>query len=111
MDDWIQEKLQTRAKGNFYAKLVAEWLQYDWLSIDDIKYLITSRVPNKIAEMYRRIFFQCQEEQHKYIRYGKAALTSLCTLPEMNSNIGAVSFSPLSPTPASLCVYPSFMKR
>lgn len=73
VDDWIQEKLQTRARGNFlYAKLMSDWLQDDVLSVDDIRDLITSRVPNKIEEMYRRIFLQYQEEQqHKYMRYEK----------------------------------------
>ncbi len=52
-----------------YAKLTAEQLKNDVFSMDDIKVLITSKVPNDFAGMYTRIFRQYQEHQHKYIRY------------------------------------------
>jgi hypothetical protein len=69
VDDWILEKLQDRAKGNFlYASLMVERLQDGAFSVDDIMVLITSKVPNNFAEMYRRVFRQYQEDQHKYIR-------------------------------------------
>lgn len=69
VDDWILEKLQMRAKGNFlYARLMVNWLKDDVFTVDDIMDLLVSRVPDKITEMYRRIFLQYQRDQHKYTR-------------------------------------------
>lgn len=71
VDAWILEKLQTRANGNFlFARLIVERLEYGVFNIDGIKDLVTSILPNNVAEMYRRIFCKYQEDQHKYIRYG-----------------------------------------
>ncbi|KAK3389894.1 hypothetical protein B0H63DRAFT_464493 [Podospora didyma] len=68
LDDWILDKLQDRAKGNFlYAKLMVERLKDDVLNIDDIMTLVRSKVPNNFAEIYRRIFLQYGEDQRKYI--------------------------------------------
>jgi hypothetical protein len=69
VDDWILENLQDKAKGNFmYAKLMVEHLEDGAFSVDDIMVLITSKVPNNFAEMYRRVFRRYQEDQYKYIR-------------------------------------------
>ncbi|KAF4854576.1 hypothetical protein CGCSCA2_v009577 [Colletotrichum siamense] len=70
LDEWVLQKLQEKARSNFlYAKLMVEWLQEDVFTIDEVIDFIKSRVPNNIAEMYKRIFRQYQEDQHKYIRY------------------------------------------
>lgn len=47
---------------------MAEWLKEDVFTIDDVITFIKSRVPNNIAEMYKRIFRQYQKDQHRYIR-------------------------------------------
>ncbi|KAI8207348.1 hypothetical protein KHU50_010634 [Colletotrichum sp. SAR 10_65] len=68
LDEWVLQKLQAKAESNFlYARLMVEWLKEDVFTIDDVITFIKSRVPNNIAEMYKRIFRQYQKDQHRYI--------------------------------------------
>ncbi|EQB48610.1 hypothetical protein CGLO_12147 [Colletotrichum gloeosporioides Cg-14] len=68
LDEWILQKLQDKAKSNFlYARLMVEWLKDDVFTVDDVIAFVKSKVPNNIAEMYRRIFRHYQESQHKFI--------------------------------------------
>ncbi|KAI8262677.1 hypothetical protein K4K58_000478 [Colletotrichum sp. SAR11_239] len=65
LDEWVLQKLQAKAESNFlYARLMVEWLKEDVFTIDDVITFIKSRVPNNIAEMYKRIFRQYQKDQH-----------------------------------------------
>lgn len=67
---WALENLQEKSNGNFlYAKLMAEKLTAGVFSVYDIKRLITSMIPNDLAELYRRIYLQYPEDQREYIRY------------------------------------------
>jgi hypothetical protein len=70
VDDWVLEKLQTRAKGNFlYASLMVKHLRNSTYNVDDVINLITSMVPSDFASIYSRILNQYQKDQHKYVRY------------------------------------------
>jgi len=43
-----------------------DWLKDDVFTIDDVTELMTSRVPDKLTEIYKRSFLQYRWEQHKY---------------------------------------------
>lgn len=47
---------------------MVDWLRDDVFTIDDVTELMTSRVPDKLSEIYKRIFLQYRWEQHKYTR-------------------------------------------
>ena len=89
---------------------MVEWLQKDGLSIDDTMVLITSRVPNKIAEMYKRIFLRYQEEQRKYIRYGEIMPSCLKAIRGENADVATASYSRSLPLRVGRYVCPSFKK-
>ncbi|KAI8214733.1 hypothetical protein K4K53_011858 [Colletotrichum sp. SAR 10_77] len=107
LDEWILQKLQAKAESNFlYARLMVEWLKEDVFTIDDVITFIKSRVPNNIAEMYKRIFRQYQEDQHRYIR-SQLFLNSSKTDADQET----VSCFPWSPSLVALCAYMSFERQ
>ncbi|KAF4820561.1 Vegetative incompatibility protein HET-E-1 [Colletotrichum siamense] len=67
LDDWVLRQLKRNSQGNFlYAKLMVEGLK-KMFNIDDVVTFIKSGVPNDFENIYRRIFGQYQEHEHKYI--------------------------------------------
>ncbi|KAF0319210.1 hypothetical protein GQ607_013603 [Colletotrichum asianum] len=67
LDDWVLRQLKENSQGNFlYAKLMVEGLK-KMFNIDDVVTFIKSGVPNDFANIYRRIFCQYEEHEHKYI--------------------------------------------
>ncbi|KAK0743542.1 hypothetical protein B0T18DRAFT_448213 [Schizothecium vesticola] len=68
IDEWVLQKLQDKARGNFlYAKLMIDWLKEDVFTVDDIVTLMTSKVPDKLAEIYKQIFLKYQRDQLRYV--------------------------------------------
>jgi hypothetical protein len=46
-----------------------DWLKDDVFAVDDVISLMTSKVPDKLAEIYKQIFLKYQRDQFKYVRY------------------------------------------